>query len=167
MLEGVTQRTYKLDELAQASGTSVRTIRYYVQRGLLPAPAFRGKDTAYDHEHLLRLRAIKKLQEAYLPLDAIASELARRTVTEIERLADGRDPVPVPRGSPAPAPSRPPEVIPPIKSSWRSWHRVEIAPGIELSVADDAPEDSRTLFERVLVVLEAIPNLKNVKKESE
>ena len=51
---------YKLEELARAAGTSPRTVRYYVQRGLLPAPAFRGKDTAYGPEHLVRLRAIRQ-----------------------------------------------------------------------------------------------------------
>ena len=34
---------YKLDDLAAAAGVSPRTVRYYVQRGLLPAPPFRGR----------------------------------------------------------------------------------------------------------------------------
>jgi DNA-binding transcriptional MerR regulator len=153
--EGVTQRIYKLDELARAAGTSPRTIRYYVQRGLLPGPHFRGKDTSYDHEHLVRLRAIRRLQEAYLPLDAIAAELDRRSIEEIERIADGREDVPK---APSPAPS-----LPPVKLHWRAWHRVEIAPGIELSVAEDAPVHSRELFERAVTVLEAMSK----KKEGE
>ena len=82
--------TYKLEELAREGGTSPRTVRYYVQRGLLPAPAFKGKDTGYAREHLVRLRAIKRLQEAYFPLDAIAAELASRSLADIERIADGR-----------------------------------------------------------------------------
>ncbi len=146
---GVTHRTYKLDELARAAGTSVRTIRYYVQRGLLPAPQFRGKDTAYDHAHLVRLRAIRRLQDDYLPLDAIAAELERRTPEEVERLADGRDAPAAPAPKPAPRPPATPD-------AWRTWHRVEIAPGIELSVADDAPVHSRELFERAVAVLEAM-----------
>ncbi len=154
----MTQRTYKLDELARAAGTSVRTIRYYVQRGLLPAPDFRGKDTSYDHEHLVRLRAIRRLQESYLPLDAIASELARRTNAEIERIADRREPVPSVPASRAPVSEEPPE--PSEKLRWRAWHRVEIAPGIELSVADDAPAHSRDLFKRTLAILEAIPKVR-------
>src|SRR5262245_56759177 len=90
-LKGVNDEIYKVDELARAAKTSSRTVRYYVQRGLLPAPIFRGKDTVYGREHLLRLRAIRRLQEAYFPLDAIAAELARRSPEAIERLADGRD----------------------------------------------------------------------------
>ena len=65
--------TYKLEDLAKAAGTSSRTVRYYVQRGLLPPPVFKGKDSAYGKDHLVRLKAIKKLQGDYLPLDAIAA----------------------------------------------------------------------------------------------
>lgn len=143
----------KLDDLARASGMSPRTIRYYVQRGLLPGPRFKGKDTSYDHEHLVRLRAIRRLQEAYLPLDAIAAELDRRTQADIERLADGKDEAPKPKPASSLAP-------PPDKLRWRAWHRVEIAPGIELSVADDAPVHSRELFERAVTVLEAMSKTK-------
>lgn len=156
------QRTYKVDELARAAGTSVRTIRYYVQRGLLPPPEFRGKDTAYGHEHLVRLRAIRRLQQAYLPLDEIAAGLAGKTPEEIERLADGRGAPPARAGAAGPAAARGSGPAAPSPSArddrplhWRTWHRVEIAPGIELSVADDAPVHSQKLFERVVAALEA------------
>src|SRR4051794_14921073 len=79
-------KTYKLDELATAAGVSPRTVRYYVQRGLLPGPAFKGKDTAYSAEHLVRLKAIKALQDRFLPLDVIQIELARRSLAELERV---------------------------------------------------------------------------------
>lgn len=79
--------TYKLEELAAAAGVSPRTVRYYVQRGLLTAPEFRGKDTAYGREHLLRLHAIKHLQEAHLPLDEIQVRLTNATEAELIRLA--------------------------------------------------------------------------------
>ena len=70
----------KIDELAERAGVSPRTVRYYVQRGLLPAPEFRGPDTAYGEEHLHRLKAIRVLQERHLPLDAIEATLASRSV---------------------------------------------------------------------------------------
>ena len=44
---------WKLDELAERAGVSARTVRYYVQRGLVPAPEFRGPETAYGPEHVL------------------------------------------------------------------------------------------------------------------
>jgi DNA-binding transcriptional MerR regulator len=80
-------RNYKLDELAAEAGVSPRTVRYYVQRGLLPAPEFRGKDTAYGREHLLRLHAVRRLQEANLPLDEIQVRLANATESELAKIA--------------------------------------------------------------------------------
>lgn len=71
------EHAYRLDELAERAEVSARTVRYYVQRGLLPAPVFRGRDTAYGEGHLLRLRAIKRLQERHVPLEEIAVVLAR------------------------------------------------------------------------------------------
>lgn len=122
--------TFKLEELAREAGVSARTVRYYVQRGLLPAPQFRGKDTAYDDEHLLRLRAIRKLQDQFLPLDAIQAELARRSRRELEELVAGAPP-------PRPAPLPPPYRAPPPPRADR-WTRHELAPGVELHVSDRA-----------------------------
>jgi DNA-binding transcriptional MerR regulator len=79
--------SYKLDELAAEAGVSPRTVRYYVQRGLLPAPEFKGKDTAYGKEHLLRLLAVKQMQAAHMPLDEIQVRLAGATAGEIEKIA--------------------------------------------------------------------------------
>jgi Ca-activated chloride channel family protein len=155
--------TYKLDELARAAGTSVRTVRYYVQRGLLPAPAFRGKDTAYEHDHLVRLRAIRRLQDAFFPLDAIAVELGRRSFAEIERIADGTElPAQAPLAAPMSISIGAPPATPTLRqrdgqrgegapsTSGRVFHRIEIAPGVELSVAEDAPPESRVMAERIL-----------------
>lgn len=81
--------TYKLEELAAEAGVSPRTVRYYVQRGLLTAPEFRGKDTVYGREHLLRLHAVRRLQQAHLPLDEIQIRLAGASEPELERIARG------------------------------------------------------------------------------
>ncbi len=108
---------FKLDDLAAAAGVSRRTVRYYVQRGLLPAPPFRGRDTVYTEAHLLRLQAIRRLQEQYLPLDAIQAELERRAPDEVLRAP--------PRPTPAP-------VLP------ERWLRVPLGPGLELLAAERA-----------------------------
>src|SRR4051794_39849484 len=79
----------KLEELATRAGVSPRTVRYYIQRGLLPAPDFKGPDTAYGEKHLLGLRAIRKLQDAYWPLDAIANALAGKDEAALKKLAEG------------------------------------------------------------------------------
>ncbi len=158
--------TFKLDELARAAGTSARTVRYYVQRGLLPAPAFRGKDTAYGQEHLVRLRAIRRLQEAFFPLDAIAVELEARSLEQIERIADGSEspkgaaptnqlPIASPRPIGERDPSRLPRAATVTLTSGRMFRRLELAPGVELSVADDAPPESRKMVEKILEGLHA------------
>lgn len=58
-------------DLALRSGVSVRTIRYYQSRGLLGAPARRGRSAQYDESHLSRLRVIAALQEQGLRHHAI------------------------------------------------------------------------------------------------
>lgn len=143
--------TYKIDDLARAAGTSARTVRYYVQRGLIPAPAFKGRDTAYAHEHLVRLRAIRRMQEAFFPLDAIAIELERRSLDEIEQIADGKE-------LPQLAQPTSPTSSPPSLAQTRDLHaknervlrRIELAPGVELTIADDAPLASQRLAEKIL-----------------
>ena len=144
VLRGVSDDIYKLEELARAAGTSARTVRYYVQRGLLPAPEFRAKDTVYGAEHLIRLKAIRRLQEAHLPLEAITTELASRTLGELSRLAGGGILPPPPalrRRNEGPRPA-PPRV--------RAFTRIELAPGVELTIAEDAPAEARLVADRVL-----------------
>jgi Ca-activated chloride channel family protein len=155
----VTERTYKLDELARASGMSARTVRYYVQRGLLPAAAFRGKDTAYGHEHLVRLRAIRRLQEAFFPLDAIAAELDARPLAEIEQIADGKV-MPAPARVPeSPAPELDPRLAIE-RQADRVFRRIELFPGVDLTVASDAPDKSVKLVSEILTILEAMSKVK-------
>ncbi len=64
-----------LTALAEESGVSPRTIRYYVQQGLLPSPGTRGPSTRYDRGHLDRLQLIKRLQRQHLPLAEIRRRL--------------------------------------------------------------------------------------------
>ena len=101
-----TRKEWKLAELAAAAGVSPRTVRYYVQRGLLPAPPFKGPDTVYGEDHLVRLKAIRVLQARFLPLDAIQVELARLSPDELKALADS-EPSPLPPRLPPPPPDSP------------------------------------------------------------
>ena len=54
-------REYRVDDLAQAAGTSVRNVRVYQDRGLLPPPRRVGRVGLYDQSHLARLRLIGRL----------------------------------------------------------------------------------------------------------
>lgn len=52
-----------IDELARKSGATVRNIRAYQDRGLLPPPRRRGRKGIYNETHLSRLRIIGRLLE--------------------------------------------------------------------------------------------------------
>jgi DNA-binding transcriptional MerR regulator len=67
--------SYDLNELSAAAGVTPRTIRYYVQQGLLPSPGTRGPGTRYDRAHLDRLQLIRRLQRQHLPLAEIRKRL--------------------------------------------------------------------------------------------
>jgi Ca-activated chloride channel family protein len=132
-------REWKLDELANEAGVSPRTVRYYVQRGLLLAPVFRGRDTVYSTEHLERLRAIRRLQEEqYLPLDAIEGELERASRDELRRIADGSRPAKT--HHPPPRPS---------ETHHERWERWTLAPGLELHLSTGADAQTRALAEEL------------------
>jgi len=102
-------------ELAEASGLSRRAIRFYVQRGLLPAPAGAGRGAHYETRHLELLRSIQELQQRGFALDAIRRRLAGDPVAEPARV--------VPNG-----PSTGLHATP----LTRAWLRVSLGPGVEL-----------------------------------
>jgi DNA-binding transcriptional MerR regulator len=147
-----TSPEWKLSELAEAVGVTPRTVRYYVQRGLLPAPPFKGPDTVYGEEHLLRLKAIRVLQARFLPLDAIQVELARLTPEALQSLA-GSEPSAPPPPPPSPLSVFPSEPVPRAPSST-SWHRWELAPGLELHLAETADAKTRALAEHLRALLQ-------------
>ena len=66
-----------IDDLALATGTTVRTCRYYASLGLLPPPVRRGRMAFYGSEHRGRLDLIKALQDHGFTLSAIEKYLAR------------------------------------------------------------------------------------------
>ncbi len=155
-----TQTEWKLAELAAEAGVSPRTVRYYVQRGLLPAPPFRGPDTVYGEEHRVRLKAIRVLQARFLPLDAIQVELQRLSLDELRQLA-GSDATQTPPmyGPPTPGvivglPPPGPPVVSPRPSVMARYQRWELAPGLELHVSEGADAKVRALAERVRALIE-------------
>ncbi|HUR15251.1 MAG TPA: MerR family transcriptional regulator [Mycobacteriales bacterium] len=52
---------YRIDDLARAAGTTVRNVRVYQDRGLLPPPRREGRTGIYTDVHLGRLRLIGQL----------------------------------------------------------------------------------------------------------
>ena len=99
---------YGIKELAELGGVTRRTVRYYVQRGLLPTPLGTGRGPHYTVAHLERLIHIRKLQETGVPLAEISAQL------------DG-----IPQTS-----MRAPELSP----SESTWVRFVLVDGVELHV---------------------------------
>lgn len=82
---------FSLEDLVSISGLSLRTVRYYIQEGLLPGPDSRGKNARYTEEHLKRLEWIQRLKEHHRPLGEIRILLNNMTPKEIKALLEGQD----------------------------------------------------------------------------
>jgi DNA-binding transcriptional MerR regulator len=109
---------FAIGDLADLGGVSRRTVRYYVQEGLLPAPLGVGRGNHYGRAHLEQLLRVKALQESGHTLDEIRQSLAgppRLSAIRDERVDD-------------------PAVTPVARDIWR---RLTLAPGVELHLAAD------------------------------
>jgi len=121
-----------LTELADRAGVSIRTVRYYIQQGLLPKPDARGPGAHYKEEHLDRLLLIKRLQREHLPLAEIRRVL-ESSAGELPAPRTARDYIRSVLGEPAALySSAPPED--PAPSTRSQWERVTLAPDIELHI---------------------------------
>ncbi|NKY87261.1 MerR family transcriptional regulator [Nocardia veterana] len=62
---------YTIDELAREAGTTVRSLRVYHERGVLPPPQVKGRTGFYSAEHLNRVRTISRLLDRGIKLNGI------------------------------------------------------------------------------------------------
>ncbi|MFD4344271.1 MerR family transcriptional regulator [Streptomyces coelicoflavus] len=70
--------TLTIDELAARAGVTVRTVRFYGTRGLLPPPVLGPRRVGhYGREHVARLALIEELQHQGMTLAAIERYLNR------------------------------------------------------------------------------------------
>ena len=82
----------RIGEVARRTGLTAKTLRYYENLGLLPAPPrTQAGYRTYDTDHLERLHLIRGLQQAGLSLSEIGTvlpiaERARRTPEEERQL---------------------------------------------------------------------------------
>ncbi|MCX4458772.1 MerR family transcriptional regulator [Streptomyces sp. NBC_01728] len=68
--------TLTVDELAARAGVTVRTVRFYSSKGLLPPPVIGPRRVGhYSQEHLARLALIEELQRQGMTLAAIERHL--------------------------------------------------------------------------------------------
>ncbi|WP_019629752.1 MerR family transcriptional regulator [Actinomadura atramentaria] len=68
--------SYRIDDLARRADTTVRNVRAFQERGLLPPPRMKGRTGYYDDSHLARIRIIGNLQERGFTLASIGEMLS-------------------------------------------------------------------------------------------
>lgn len=66
-----------LDELTTRVGMSVRNVRFYTTKGLVPPPIRRGRSGYYTADHVARLELVQELQGHGFTLAAIEKYLAQ------------------------------------------------------------------------------------------
>ncbi|WP_078952614.1 MULTISPECIES: MerR family transcriptional regulator [Streptomyces] len=88
-----------MEELAERAGITVRTLRFYRERGLIQPPRREGRIAWYDDHHLARLRTITGLLERGHTLNGIADLAATfdsgRDVAEVLGLGEPTEETPV------------------------------------------------------------------------
>jgi DNA-binding transcriptional MerR regulator len=121
------QAELTLEQLAAAADVPLRTVRFYIQKGLLARPHGSTRAARYDREHLANLLRIRKWSEAGLSLTRIA-----------ELLLSGDIAVPARRGP----------------GAIEVRTHIHLAEGLELVVTPDqarlTPEQLRALIGAVL-----------------
>ena len=123
-------KKFTLDDLGSLAGLGRRTVRYYIQIGLLPRPRGGGRGAHYTGEHLGALLQIKKLSDAGVSLERIR-----------EILGGGEPPVPPRRRQPGDIEVR---------------SHILVAPGVELQISPGEsglpPERVRAFVREVMAV---------------
>jgi len=177
------QEEFDLQDLCRSVDVTVRTVRYYVQQGLLPSPG-QGSRPRYHRGHLDRLRLIKQLQRHHWPLAEIRRGLETLDDPSVASLIE-----PLDAGEPdASSPSAPREPAPgrggvsrsawlaspsptPEAATWRDaglsdhdrsvprrsqWERIVVAPDVELHVRRPLSREEGRRVERLLEAAQAI-----------
>ena len=127
-------KTFSLDELCTLTDLPKRTVRYYMQMGLVDRPIGETRAAHYLAAHLDQLLKVKQLSDAGISLERIAE------------IQNGEE-LPIP-----PKPRKPGDIQ--VKS------HIHVAPGIELQIspeeADISPEQIRALVKAVMKTIQEI-----------
>lgn len=130
---------FTLDELAALAELPRRTVRYYLQIGLLDKPGGLGRGAHYDSRHLDQLLTIRKWQQAGLSLERIRELLAPEGETAV--------------------PPRPRQ-----RGSLEVWSHLVIDEGVELILepqrAGLSPEQVRALVRGLMTLFDQIRSAK-------
>jgi DNA-binding transcriptional MerR regulator len=127
-------KTFSLDDLCTLTDLPKRTVRYYMQMGLVDRPIGETRAAHYLTAHLDQLLKVKQLTDAGISLERIAE------------IQNGEE-LPVPA-----KPKKPGDIQ--VKS------HVHVVPGIELQIspeeADMSPEQIRALVKAVMKTIQEI-----------
>jgi DNA-binding transcriptional MerR regulator len=133
-------RTFTLDQLASLAEVPRRTVRYYIQSGLIDPPQGAGKGAYYTRQHVEQLLHVRKWQLAGLSLERIK---------ELREHPAGDAMPPTPRRA----------------GTVEVWSHLVVADGIEVILdpgrAGLAPEKVREFFRAVTLAY------RNVQKTEE
>jgi DNA-binding transcriptional MerR regulator len=77
-----------VDQLAAAVGMTVRNVRAYAGRGLIPAPRLVGRTGYYGPEHVARLQLVRDLIDRGYTLGAVEKMLARHNAATAGHAVD-------------------------------------------------------------------------------
>jgi DNA-binding transcriptional MerR regulator len=77
-----------IDELAREAGMTVRNVRAYRSRGLIPPPVLRGRKGYYGRDHLARLELVRELKDKGFNLEAIAQLMERAPSDALDQVLD-------------------------------------------------------------------------------
>jgi DNA-binding transcriptional MerR regulator len=128
---------YTLDELCSLLGLTKRTIRFYMQEGLVSRPEGQKRGSYYLDTHLQQLQQIQAWQKAGYSLDRIR-ELMQDGAIPGETLAPMR----------------------PQRGEVQVWSRVHIAPGVELSIEPQQaglnPDEARELYRKIGEIIDQL-----------
>jgi DNA-binding transcriptional MerR regulator len=177
-----TDQVYTISELASIAGVTPRTVRYYISLGLLPPPDQAGPGTRYSEGHLQRVRLIRRLQDAHLPLAEIRRQIGSMddgavtaaltdpsagprdsALDYIHALQAGESQPSAPRALhetaapyvaplPGPAPALPPDAEATPSPSRSQWDRVVLTPDVELHIRRPLARSDQKRIERLITI---------------
>lgn len=128
-------KKFTIDEICALVEMNKRTVRYYIQKGLVDRPEGVGKGAFYSYNHLEQLLVIRKWKAAGLSLDRIQDILAD------EKEGGAGDQL-----LPPPLPIK--------QGAVEVWSHMHVGDGIELHIeprrAGLSPEQVRALFKEVM-----------------
>ncbi len=111
---------FSIAELEEATGVPRRTIRFYINEGLVPPAIGQGRSSSYDRTHVQSLTLAKELRAQNLSIDEIRKLMAAEATPQ-------------------------PQEVP-----GDTWSRFALHPDLEIHLRDGAPENVQLLYRRLI-----------------